>query len=311
VKKTALALALSLFAVLTLSVAKFQAAILTKGNIFPLNSVTITFPENDKNYNSSTLTMRYQAYIDVDRKWIVYSLDGAESVTILDQYGAYGSDGNVTLSSLSAGPHCIEIRAINASWFPNTGWFDSVDKVYFNVLISPSENHISILSPQNGAHYSEPVLLNFTTRYTHFPEEYSYFYAIDGQSVNSALDAGQFPEDVQFIGTETVTEGNFEYMEYTSRGWDYLPKLPAGFHSLTLYSRALYHGVNDYNDVVTVHFTIDNTVTPDPISTPSPELTPMAETFPAKLFFVSSVVIALVAVGLFVYFKKRQKDENP
>jgi hypothetical protein len=306
-KKTALTLALTLSVVLSLSVVEFQAAILTKGNIFPLSSITITYPENDKNYNSSTLTMRYQAHIDVDREWIVYSLDGAEFVTILDQEGPYESDGNVTLSRLSPGPHSIEIRSKDASWFPNTGWFDAVDKVYFNVLISPSEHHVSILSPQSGAHYSELSLLNFTARYTHFSEDYSYFYTINGQSVNSALDAGQFPEDVEFIGTETVIDGNFEYMEYTSRGWDYLPSLSEGSHSLTLYSRALYHGVNDYNDVETVHFTIGSPVTPAPTLTLSPEPTPRIESFPPTLFIGSAIAVAVVAgLGLLVYLKKRK-----
>ena len=47
-----------------------------------------------------------------------------------------------------------------------------------------------------------------------------------------------------------------------------------------------------------------------PKTTATPEATSQPEIFPASLFFVASVGIALAAIGLFVYLKKRQKDKS-
>jgi LPXTG-motif cell wall-anchored protein len=45
--------------------------------------------------------------------------------------------------------------------------------------------------------------------------------------------------------------------------------------------------------------------------TPSPELTPLVEAFPTSLVFIASVGIALAAIGLLVYLKKRQRNKGP
>jgi hypothetical protein len=57
------------------------------------------------------------------------------------------------------------------------------------------------------------------------------------------------------------------------------------------------------NSTSTTFFAID--------TQPTPTATPIAEPFPASLVFVASVGIALAVIGLFVYFKKRQRDKNP
>jgi len=53
--------------------------------------------------------------------------------------------------------------------------------------------------------------------------------------------------------------------------------------------------------------TITPTPTPLPSPTPSPELKPTSEPFPVMPVATASVIIALVGVGLLVYFKKRKR----
>jgi hypothetical protein len=299
-KKAVLALTTIISVILSISAVEFQAALLARGNFVPLSTVTITFPENDKNYFSSTLTVRYSAHFTSVMRKLVYNLDGKGNVTIYDDnLGPADFNGSVTLTGLAAGSHHIEIYSESGTWFAGG------DKVYFNIFISPSLQHISIQSPQNGTNHSEPVLLNFTAKYSHFPEGYSYIYTIDGQSIESALESHQWVEPDPMVGTETVTDDDFKYVEYTIRGSVYLPNLGEGEHKLTLYSRALYHSVNDYDDVETVYF---NTGEPVPTSTPTPSPEPKStlEPFPITLVAASGTSAALIGIGLLVYFKKRK-----
>jgi hypothetical protein len=52
------------------------------------------------------------------------------------------------------------------------------------------------------------------------------------------------------------------------------------------------------------------TISPTPALTPSPESTPRTETFPATLVFVAAVGIALAAIGLLIYLKKRHRGRR-
>jgi YVTN family beta-propeller protein len=47
-------------------------------------------------------------------------------------------------------------------------------------------------------------------------------------------------------------------------------------------------------------------VSPTPTSTPTPEPTPNPEPFPTTLVIASVIVVAVIAMGLLVYFKKRK-----
>jgi len=307
-KKTTLTLMLIISAIFSLLGVESQDAILAKGNIWPISSVIITFPENDRTYYSSTLTLRYHASfaIGVDNHWIVYNLDGAENGTIYDENGSpYDFNGSATLSALSAGQHYIEIYSKNASWTPISEWGDAEDKIYFTVFTSPHDYYLSLHSPQNGTYYLEPVLLNFT-RFGHFPVAYNYLYAVDGQSI--ARGSGTYVENIQHIENENGTGADWDTIETTTIGYTYLSNLTEGAHKLTFCS--LRYG-EVYSDFQTVYFNINNTVTPAPSPAPSPEPTGTPEatsqpaTFPATLIFVGAVGIALAAIGLFVYFKKR------
>ena len=252
-KKTALTRTLVICAVFSLLAVGFQAAIQVEGNfIWPTSFICITFPENDKTYYSNTFTMRYHASFsrtadyEVDHKWIVYSIDGGENITIVDEYGSpYDFKGSVTLSGLSAGQHYVEICAKNASyeWY----WRDEYDRVYFNIFTSPSEYYLSLHSPKNGTYYSGPVLLNFT-RFGHSPSSYSYLYAIDGQSI--ALGSGKYVENINYSIDMTYS---WLYEECETWGWAYLPDLSAEAHNLTFCS--LRQG-EVYGDFQTVYFTV-------------------------------------------------------
>ena len=131
-KKTVLSLII-ISAIFSLLAVKFQTTILVKGNyippFYPASSVDITFPENDKTYYSSTLTMRYNAqFQNVVNKLVVYNLDGAGNVTIYDDYNDFGDiNGSVTLSGLSVGSHHMVLMSESGTSF--AGW----DVVYFNI----------------------------------------------------------------------------------------------------------------------------------------------------------------------------------
>ncbi len=104
-----------------------------------------------------------------------------------------------------------------------------------------------------------------------------------------------------------------------------LTDLQNGLHSLQL--NAYCRGVSimrglpgDFSEYIyyealsdTVSFTVDApepspepTSTPTPTPTTTPEATSQLAAFPVQLFYLSSAGIALGAVGLLVYFKKRK-----
>jgi len=132
-KKTVLAITFIISAIFSLSTVEFQTNILVEGNyipsFYPASSVDVTFPENDKTYYSSTLTLRYNArFQNVVNRLVVCNLDGTGNVTIYDEYNELGdSNGSVTLSGLSAGSHHIVLMSESGSSF--AGW----DVVYFNI----------------------------------------------------------------------------------------------------------------------------------------------------------------------------------
>jgi len=305
--KTAFAVMLIISIILSLLAIGFQTEILVKGNIWPITSIAITFPENDKTYYSSTLTMWYHVRFAVENKWIVYNLDGGEEVTLCDEYGSpFEFDGSVTLSGLSAGQHRLDIIAKNASAISGE-WQDSVDTIFFNVFTSPSEYYVSIISPQNGTSYSGPVLLNFT-RFGHFPTTYNYLYAVDGQ-----LGTYVGGENIRHSESEILTGDDWWYNEYTTWGWAYLPDLPEGAHKLTF--RSLRRGEVS-SDFQTIYFNISSEAgpTPSPIPTSTPESTPTIVPNPyneaqlEQVVLGASVTVAVIcaSLGLLIYLIKRK-----
>jgi hypothetical protein len=76
-------------------------------------------------------------------------------------------------------------------------------------------------------------------------------------------------------------------------GNEVLASLYNGSHNLTIFGETFVGGLNGHFNE-TVSFTVNTSNTPT------------ATPFPASLLFVASVGIAIAAIGLFVYIKKRK-----
>jgi hypothetical protein len=154
-RKTALALTLIFSAILSLlSVESQNTIILVNGNfLVGFGSILIVAPEN-KTYHSSTLTLSYRATFPQmglaapelagiwGHKWIVYSLDGGQNVTVYSECNdSEGYNGSVALSGLSSGNHCIEIYSKNGTFASIMGtggdaiWGDAYYRVFFEIVL--------------------------------------------------------------------------------------------------------------------------------------------------------------------------------
>jgi hypothetical protein len=154
---------------------------------------------------------------------------------------------------------------------------------------------VSIVSPENKTYNTNSVLLNITAGA--YPGVWFLGYSLDDTTYIEIAPG----HPLAHILTETVL----------------LEQLPKGSHSIEVKATAM---ANDEDGQVIayskVYFTITKalgptptpipTSTPKPTSTPSPEPTPVLEAFPTSLVLMASVGIALAAIGLFVYFKKRK-----
>lgn len=154
-KNTALAVTLIICVVFSLLAFESQTIVLVRGNAtFHIGEVEIVTPEN-KTYYSSTLLLSYHATFpfDLKHKWIVYSLDGGQNVTVIDEYGYFESyNRSVTLSGLSSGRHVLYLYSKKGSYVYGTGisggWFDFADRVYFTIDLSgESSNPTPTIAP--------------------------------------------------------------------------------------------------------------------------------------------------------------------
>jgi len=170
-KKTAFAVTLIICVVFSPLAVESQTIVLVRGNaFFHIGDVEIVAPE--KTYYSSTITLSYYAtfHVGLEHKWIVYSLDGGENVTVYDEYnGLEGYSGSVTLSGLSSGSHVIDICSKKGSYGFGTGisgsWFDFHDRVYFTIDLSgESSNPTPTLAPTSMPTATpEPTVTPYTT----------------------------------------------------------------------------------------------------------------------------------------------------
>jgi len=154
-KNTAFAVTLIICVVFSLLAFESQTIVLVRGNaIFHIGEVEIVAPEN-KTYYSSTITLSYHATFpfDLKHKWIVYSLDGGENVTVFDENNYSGSyNRSVTLSDLSSGSHVLYLYSKKGSYVFGTGisggWYDFADRVYFTIDLSgESSNPTPTIAP--------------------------------------------------------------------------------------------------------------------------------------------------------------------
>jgi hypothetical protein len=144
---------------------------------------------------------------------------------------------------------------------------------------------VTLSSPSSNGLYSVPdVPLNVTVQIR------SIIYPGNIERIrwlNYSLD-GQVPVPMTLIVPSDLTP------PYYVHGNEVLACLSDGSHNLTIFGETFVSGLNGYFNE-TVSFTVDTSDTP----TTAP--------FPASLLFVASVGIAIAAIGLFVYFKKRKR----
>ena len=142
---------------------------------------------------------------------------------------------------------------------------------------------VTLTSPSQNATYSVPdVPLNVTIQIRGF-----IYHNIERiRWLNYSLD-GQTPVPMTLIVPSDLTP------PYYVHGNEVLACLSDGSHNLTIFGETFVSGLNGYFNE-TVSFTVDTSDTPT------------AAPFPASLLFVASVGIAIAAIGLFVYFKKRK-----
>jgi len=170
------------------------------------------------------------------------------------------------------------------------------------------EMAVTIYSPQNGTHTALPIFINFSAYLTDafnyltdYPDWVSaFFYVLDGQDMSSS---GVKIEETKLTGVNYASYYAFNYS-----GQAYLTDLTAGSHNITVYYGVLDKGseIIAYNASwsATSQFYVIT-------ATPSPEPTPLAEPFPTTLIIASVSTVAVVAIGLLVYFKKFHRNKSP
>jgi len=168
VKKTALVVSLIICAIFSLLAVESQTPRLVRGNaVWPIGSIHIEAQEAI--FYSSEITLSYRAVFPSDfddsvwgRKWIVYSLDGAENVTVYDEYNDLKFyNGSFTLSGLSSGRHHIDIYSKNGTflWGSSSlsGWCDADDRAWFTIvpLSTPTATSGPIVTPYGEANLQD------------------------------------------------------------------------------------------------------------------------------------------------------------
>jgi hypothetical protein len=171
-KKTALVVSLIICAIFSLLVVEFQTPSLVRGNaVWPIGSIHIDAQEAI--FFSRTSTLNYSAVFPSDfddsvwgRKWIVYSLDGAENVTVYDEYNDLKFyNGSFALSGLSSGRHQIDIYSKNGTflWGSSSlsGWCDAGDRAYFTIvpLSTPTATPEPTSTPNNEPQSTEQTVI--------------------------------------------------------------------------------------------------------------------------------------------------------
>ena len=171
----------------------------------------------------------------------------------------------------------------------------------------PTDPVISIESPVNKTYSSNSLALKVTvvTKYEGWyvtASAKTLVYRLDGKAKVS------------------ITETNYSYdeeqYESTFTGSAILSELTEGVHKLTVHAKYDY-GDRIFDAQSSTYFTIDLPApngTPSPTPTPSqspsqePTITPeLTEPFPATLVAgVSGTSVAIIGVGILVYFKKRK-----
>jgi hypothetical protein len=149
---------------------------------------------------------------------------------------------------------------------------------------------VTVMSPSpNGTYNMQDVPLNVTIQIFgniyHNMERVKWLnYSLDGQTA---------------IPMTLIEPSKISQLPYPVYGNDVLTSLSDGTHNLTIYGKTAIGGLaGTFNE--TISFTVDTSIKP------------IAEFYTTTLVVaVTILIVAVVAVSLSVYFKKRNWSQNP
>jgi hypothetical protein len=231
---------------------------------------------------------------------VFYSLDNGDNVTLTNVkegehreqvlwYYAYVSfTASSTLYKLTEGNHTISAYAISDGKLLSAGRTFTVDSSY-------KSPELTLISPKKITYTTSEVELIFSTTKELKSAKYLLDYHLD--------------DNARYISIN----GNVT-----------LPNLASGTHKIILFAdcfdeygngRSLYQGTsfnvssneNTPSNSLTEYAdeTTDQSIEP----TQSPE--PQPESYPKTIVIATSVIIAVVCIGLFVYFKRSKSEVKP
>jgi hypothetical protein len=183
------------------------------------------------------------------------------------------------LTSLEDGAHNLTIKAYCDGWYVEIhGLWDrylpyDVSSDLIDFTIDSTSPVISILSPENASFESTENILDVTLNFTVNEPVSQVIYSLDGRA------------NVTVAGNTTLTD--LPYGEHNVT----LTDLSNGSHNITAYVKDTFGNVGASE---TVYFSVK-----------LPEPQPEPEPFPTTFVIASVITVAVVGIGLLVYFKKR------
>jgi len=306
-KRAALAITVvfSLFVSLMVGVQPLVEA--NPGPSVPTLSVLYPYPSWESCYSNASVPLKIEVLVTPNSSGgayapqVFYSLDNGDNVTLTNVkegehreqvlwYQAYVSfTASSTLCDLTEGNHTISAYAIS------DGKVMSAERT-FTVDLSYKIPELTLISPKKTTYTTSEVELIFSTT----KELKSAKYLLD-YHLNSSQGSRGY---ISINGNITLTD------------------LANGTHKIILFAdcfdeygngRSLYQGtsfnVSSNGNTTLTGLTeyADGALDPsiEPTQSPDPQ---QSEPFPTTIAIASSVIVAVVCIGLFVYFKKHKRN---
>ena len=303
-KRAALAITVvfSLFVSLMVGVQPLVEA--NPGPSVPTLSVVYPYPSWESCYSNASVPLKIEVLVTPNSSGgayapqVFYSLDNGDNVTLTNVkegehreqvlwYQAYVSfTASSTLCDLTEGNHTISAYAIS------DGKVMSAERT-FTVDSSHKSPELTLISPKKITYTTSEVDLIFSTTKELKSAKYLLDYHLD--------------DNARYISIN----GNIT-----------LTNLANGTHKIILFAdcsdeydngRSLYQGTsfnvssNENTPSTGLTENADEKLDPsiEPTQSPDPQ---QSEPFPTTLVIATSVIIAVIAIGLFVYFKKHKRN---
>jgi hypothetical protein len=329
-KRTAMAFIIIL--ALSFSTATGWFAGLARANFSPSPiDITINSPTNNGNTTSTvSLKVTITVFLDLlntsENRWIAYSLDGQDNVTMSPNYQGISGSGEFqystvtaegTLFGLSEGWHSLAVFAK----YDYGNWVnEGAAKIKFSVgtpagLPPPDENTpiITLNYPSQDKNFEEnsvvPFLITITKPIGGFGGIRTIGYTLDKSRTIVAGENLQYPDDPR---SEIVFNGSFpafvppfmgNSQNITLSG--YLPSLPTGSHKMQIFV-FYYDPMGKYAQKAVSnisYFSVGNQT----IQPPNQIIEPINQPFTITIVIASTVSATIIALGLLVYFKKHKR----